>query len=252
MPSRNLGIMPVDYVVPEPVDSNDSNTAQRIIYIEPENESFEQLPLQGDVVKLDDFEGYYIKLGDSQASENIIVTTSNISSNLIVVGEPIFMEQTITLTNILNESLNDSINLWDYTDQIPEQFLREIFSVEILDGDELRSENLLFNVNLESAETKTFKIIYEYSPIQKKITCEEESIIDFLPPGSIIKHADLPLDTVVSKSCTISIYRDGSLILDNVRIPIDGFDTDMITSVTNLQSGKKLQIHNGILTISTQ
>lgn len=252
MPSRNLGIMPVDYVVPEINNSNDSNSPQRIVYIEPENESVEQVPLQGDIVKLDDFEGYYIMLGDSNPSENIIVTTSNISSDEILVGEPIFMEQTITLTNVLNESINDSINLWDYTNQIPEEYLREIVSVEILDGNELRSENLLFNVNLESSETKTFKIIYEYSPIQKKITCEEKSIIDFLPAGSIIKHTDLPLDTIVSKNCVVSIYHDGSLILENIQIPIDEFDTDMITSITHLQSGNNLKMHDGILTIPTQ
>lgn len=252
LPSRNIGIMPINFVVPDKNISNNSNAPQRTVFIKPTNDTLKQIPLKGDIVKLNDSEGYYVKLGDSDVSKNIIVTSSNITSNSIIVGKPIFMEQTINLKNKLNESLNNSINLWDYTDQIPEKNLREIVSVKILDHDELISESLLFNVNLKPDETKTFKIIYEYSPIQKKIACKEKSIIDFLPAGAIIKHTDLPLDTIVSKSCEVSIYHDGNIILKNVQIPLDEFDTDMITSIINLQTGNNLKIHDGTLTIPTQ
>ena len=93
VPVRNVGVVPVNYslVLPTQPSNTTAEQPQRIVYVEPENETYEQVPLQGDIVQFDDSEGYYVLLGDSSSSTNIHIEFSNMSQDVIRLGEQMFL-----------------------------------------------------------------------------------------------------------------------------------------------------------------
>lgn len=254
VPYRSIGIVPVNYTSPiviEDEPEEPSSQPQRIIYIEPENETYEQVPLQGEVVKLDDFEGYYVMLGDLEVDETIHVEFSNKSYSSIQVGKPIIIEQTVTITNTQNQSFEAMLNLWDYLNETQEQQLTGMIAVQILEENQVQSEQLLFTANLSSNQTKEFTIIYEYSPITKTVNCEEKAIIDYLPKGSLITHTDLPLETPVSKMCTVTLTHPSGIPFDAVEVSLEEIDTNLVTSIQHKQSGNNLRLQNNTLHVIT-
>ena len=137
--------------------------------------------------------------------------------------------------------------MWDYTETIPEEYLRQLSSVEILEDGEVQSEQLLFNIVLEPEQIKEFSIVYIYEPIEKKVQCEQKQIVDYLPKNAKIVESDLPLDTLVSKTCTVTIYHPASLPFTNVTIPLDEINPELVTSITHLQTGETIRLQNNTL-----
>lgn len=257
VPKRTPGIIEVDYInpiitIPEQGQIiQPEEESQRIIYLEPEDETVHEVPLQGDVVELDDFSGYYVELGDPKEEEHHFqITFSTIEYEKIIVGEDIKATQTIELTNQGEEKEEQTINLWDYLEDIPKQNLEYITSIEIIvEGEQNQFERPLFSIALEENETKKLTIHYTYNPIEKEIHCQEKAIIDFLPKGATITHTDLALDTPVTKQCEVLLTHESTLEFENVDVVLSEIDPYLISTITNMKTGEKLSIENGVLTI---
>ena len=256
IPSRNVFIEPI--LIPNNpsniISDNHSNDS-KIVYLDPENTSEDQTPLNGEIIQLDDFDGYYVMLGEEQATTDLKVKFGTFNQEKIVLDKSIIANQELTITNNGNETLNKLINLWDFSDTETVAYLKEAESLEIVDENNLlMSEKPSLNINLSSGQTKKYIINYVFRPLDKKIICEEKSIIDLIPKNAIISKKDLPLDTVISKTCYVSINYAGSLNFKNVEFTLNELseelsDGERISKITNIETGEILKIQNGIIII---
>jgi len=209
-----------------------------------------QIPLKGEIILLNETNGYYVLLGDSETKTNLKVNFSKITQLPVIINEPVVMKQELTISNEDNETLIETINLWDYETQIPEENLKDLIKIEILDeNNNLESEKPILETKLSPNETKKYLINYVYAPITKYVTCKKQTLADIIPKGAIITETELPLDTIITNNCNVKVSYDGLLEFENITIRLPEIPTEKILSITDKTTNKELQINEGVIRI---
>ena len=188
----------------------DAYEAQRTgIVLPPAEDDRKHNPMPGRIVApgADEF-GFYVELGaenETIGNENLSVVFMAPEQEPVMVDVAITIMQELVITNELNETLNSTINLWNYAGEVEEELLRQYESFRVFANDTELSEEPLFFLSLGPGEQKSLDLIYTYPAITQTVTCEETSLVDLLPPGATITETDLPLDTELSTTCTVDL-----------------------------------------------
>lgn len=213
------------------------------------------IPLAGDVYVQTDqtsnMTNYYVLLGDTPDSlARVKKQFSSIKQDPIVFGVPVTLRQSLKVTNQENFSSNYTINLGDYPDDVPAEYLKESSSVAIFLNGELISEVPFFEISLNASQTKSVVIVYTFSPITKELHCEEQSIKDILPSDATIIQSDLSLSTIVAKKCSIRLNYENMVKDVSIGLSLNGIDHGQLESVYSVQDGAYLPIEDNAVRIT--
>ena len=188
----------------------DAYEAQRTgIVLPPAEDDRKHNPMPGRIVAPGaDKYGYYVELGaeeEAEETEMLSVMFSIPEQEAVMVDVPITVTQELVISNEENKTKNTTINLWNHVGTVEEELLRQYESFTVLDQGQEISEEPLFFLSLAAGEQRTLNLEYRYPAITQTVTCEEQSLVDLLPPGATITETDLPLETSLSTTCTVDL-----------------------------------------------
>lgn len=224
--------------------------AQRTgVVLPPSEPERQQIPLRGSIItpESDLFpggDGYYVLLGDEEEAEQPLQIDFHAPFQApIVVGELITITQNITINNTLNETWNESVNLWDYAGQIEERLLTEFLTFSVQYGADILSEQAYFPLTLEVGELKTLALTYTYPAIQQTVECSENHLFDLVPQDAQIKYTDLPVDTLLSKTCTVQLnYARSDILFQPITVTLEDYPQLEGLSGYSSTTGKEIEV----------
>ena len=226
---KDIGLTDPTQGVPTPLTGN--------IYIQQDNHT--------------NMTDYYVLLDDEPSNQNVDVNLvfSSIEQDPVIFDVPVTLRQSIRLENKENVSLLYTVNLGDYVDEIPKDYLEDVTGLEIFFNGSLISELPIFEVNLPAKETKTVFITYRYSPITKELFCEDQAIQDLLPADATVIQSDLPLETIVAKKCSVKLNYDSIVKYVSIGLSLGDMASGDLQSVYSIQDDAFLPVENNTVYI---
>ena len=236
-----------DHIDNEPLDN--SQVEQAIL----------QTPLEGEIYTTTDnktnFTSFYVELGDFEEIENLDqekdfeIELLDVEQNIIIPGLPTTLYQKIIITNLKDEQVLASVNLWNYAKDL----ILNAVSIKVLSTDaDLLSEQPMISLNLEPFEIKELIIVYEYPMVVKEIICEEKTLNDFLPVDAQLVRTEIPLNTIVDSHCSIKVYYDESLSDYEISIDLDDISEKLIKSIYYVEENRYLNVTDNLINLAEQ
>jgi hypothetical protein len=168
----------------------------------------------------------------------------------VTIGEPVIMYQELKITNTNNQTINASILLSDYPEQLPEVYLNEYVSLSITSEGEMHSAQPVLPISLGPYQSKEYILEYEFVPVYKEVLCEEITIQDYLPEDSQILPSSLPPETVIEKKCNVRIHHDGEIHYYNVEVSLEELEGEKINSIYYVEEDQYLKLENGVISLT--